>query len=93
VHNLPRFIEHWGTNSVAIRGSLVSLYTSKVAVGPWAQRYYSAPRRVWGFDQTFANGTYPPLTPRLMSFRRVEFTDLSPTEYQTERHTLWPSRF
>ncbi|MSU71533.1 MAG: hypothetical protein EXS43_04210 [Opitutus sp.] len=36
VHNLPRFLENWGTNSAAIRGSLVSLYKSKVATGPWA---------------------------------------------------------
>lgn len=91
VHNLPRFIERWGSNSVAIRGSLVSLYASNVATGPWAQRYYSAPKRVWGFDQTFANGTYPPLTPRVMSYRRIDFTDMSASEYATARHTLWPS--
>ena len=93
VHNLPRFLENWGTNSAAIRGSLVSLYKSKVATGPWAQAYYSAPKRVWGFDKTFENGTFPPLTPRVMSYRRVDFTDLNPTTYQTARHTLWPSRF
>ncbi len=93
VHNLPRFLEHWGANSAAIRGSLVSLYKSKVATGPWAQAYYSAPKRVWGFDKTFENGTFPPLTPRVMSYRRVDFTDLNATTFQAARHTLWPSRF
>jgi len=91
VHNLPRFIETWGSNAVAIRGSLVSLYNSKVAIGPWAQRYYSAPKRVWGFDKTFQNGTFPPLTPRVMSYRRVDFTDLNASTYQAARHALWPS--
>ncbi len=93
VHNLPRFLENWSGNSVAIRGSLVSLYSSKVATGPWAQRYYSAPVRRWGFDQTFANGTYPPLTPRVMSYRRIDFTDLNVATYAAARHALWPSRF
>lgn len=93
VHNLPRFIENWGSNAVAIRGSLVSLYQSNVATQPWAQRYYSAPRRLWGFAKIFENGHFPPLTPKVMSYRRVDFTDLSAADYNAARHTLWPARY
>ncbi|QYM79555.1 hypothetical protein K0B96_02760 [Horticoccus luteus] len=93
VHNLPRFIENWGSNAVAIRGSLVSLYKSNVSTQPWAQRYYSAPRRIWGFDKIFENGHFPPLTPKVMSYRRVDFTDLSAADYNAARHALWPARY
>lgn len=75
-HNLPRFLENWGSNTVAIRGSLVCMYKSKTAVGPWAQKNYSAPRRNWGFDVIFQNGHFPPLSPKVMSYRRVDFSDM-----------------
>jgi hypothetical protein len=104
VHNLPRFIENWGSNAVAIRGSLVSLYASNVATGKWAQRYYSAPKRIWGFDKTFENGTFPPLTPQVMSYKRAEFNNLSSNDsidrngttlsgYLSLRHVLWPKLY
>ena len=106
VHNLPRFLEYWNS-TVAIRGSLVSMYDSKTATGPWAQRYYSAPTRTWGFDVIFQNGHFPPLTPKVMSYRRVEFTDLSLGDqvlvlqgvsvpvpgYNSWKHQLWPTRY
>ena len=103
VHNLPRFLENWGSNTVAIRGSLVCMYQSKIATGSWAQRYYSAPKRNWGFDVIFQNGHFPPLSPKVMSYRRVDFSDLSLNDtvrggvtvkgYDTLRHQLWPSSF
>ena len=102
-HNLPRFLEDWGSKTVAIRGSLVSLYRSKIATGPWAIRYYGAPTRNWGFDVIFQNGHFPPLTPKVMSYRRVDFSDLSYNDmvrgtvtirgYQWWRHYMWPGSF
>ena len=102
-HNLPRFLENWGSNTVAIRGSLVSMYRSKIATGPWSTAYYSPPVRNWGFDVIFQNGHFPPLTPKVMSYRRVDFSDLSLNDttrggntikgYNTLRHELWPSSF
>ena len=90
-HNLPRFLENWSGDTVAIRGSLVSMYKSKTATGTFSTRYYGAPTRNWGFDQIFQNGSYPPLTPKVMSYRRVDFSDMSASDYTTTRHTLWPS--
>ena len=74
VHNMPRFLENWGTNTVAIRGSLVNMYKNRIATGPWSSSYYSPPVRQWGFDQIFANGNFPPICPQVISFRRVDFT-------------------
>jgi hypothetical protein len=91
-HNLPRFLENWGSSrTVAIRGSLCCLYPSKVATQPWAIRYYGAPSRSWGFDSIFANGNFPPLTPKVVSYRRVAFRDISATAYAAAKHQMWPS--
>ncbi len=93
VHNLPRFIENWGSKYVTIRGSLVSLYLSNVATAPWGSGYYGPPNRNWGFDKIFQNGNFPPLTPKVMSYRRTQFGSLSATGYATAKHTLWPSLY
>jgi hypothetical protein len=90
-HNLPRFLENWGGRTVTIRGSLVSMFRSKTATGTFNGTYYGAPTRNWGFDKIFQNGHFPPLTPKVMSYRRVDFADMSAADYATTRHTLWPS--
>ncbi len=93
-HNLPRFLEDWTPGSsnytVAIRGSMVSLFSSRIATQPWATSYYGAPTRAWGFDDIFKNGNFPPFSPKVVSFRRVDFTDLSAAQYATRKAALWP---
>jgi hypothetical protein len=89
-HNLPRFLESWG-GTVAIRGSLVAMYKSKIATGTFSTRYYGAPTRNWGFGIIFQNGHFPPLTPKVMSYRRVEYSHMSASQYTTARTALWPS--
>ena len=91
-HNLPRFLENWGY-PVAIRGSLTCLYSSKVATQPWSTAYYGAPARQWGFDNQFKNGHYPPLVPKVMSYRRVLFTDMSAADYATAKHNMYPTEY
>jgi hypothetical protein len=85
-HNLPRFVENWTTGSriTWIRGSLVCLFESRVATAPWKIDYYSAPTRNWGFSTLFLNGTYPPGTPKVISYRRADYTDLTAAEYAAE---------
>jgi hypothetical protein len=82
-HNLVRFLENWssGSRAVYIRGSLVSLFESRVAMEPWRIDYYSAPIRNWGFSDLLMNGRYPPGTPRVISYRRTDYGDLTKTEY------------
>lgn len=90
-HNFPRFLENnsSGTQRVmAIRGSLVAMYESTVSIEPWSLRVYDAPVRLWGFNDLFANGQFPPLTPKVMSYRRVDFTDITKAQYDAQK-TAW----
>jgi hypothetical protein len=91
-HNLPRFLENWTTPgyTLAIRGSMVALFNSRIAAQPWAQACYSAPTRKWGFDALLQNGVYPPFTPKVMSYRRTNFTELTAAQYATQKAGLWP---
>ncbi len=85
-HNLPRFLENWSNKSTFIRGSLVALFESRVFTEPHGgSNYYSPPVRNWGFNSMFREGRYPPGTPRVMSYRRVDFTDLTAAEYETAK--------
>jgi hypothetical protein len=86
-HNFPRFLENWGGKSVFIRGSLVALFESRVATEPWSTDYYSPPSRNWGFNDLFAQGRYPPGTPRVMSYRRVNFEHLGATDYTAAKES------
>lgn len=89
VHNMPRFLENWSGKTVAIRGSLVSMYNTRIANGAWDGSYYSPPTRQWGFDQLFANGTFPPCIPTVISYRRVDFTYVqNAAAYATELSAL-----
>ncbi len=80
-HNLPRFLENWGGKNLYIRGSLVALYESQADLSTWSCDYYSPPNRTWGFNSLFAAGTYPPGTPLLRTYRRIDFRTLSKAEY------------
>jgi hypothetical protein len=82
-HNLPRFLENWDKKKTFIRGSLVALFENRVFTEPHGSGYYSPPTRNWGFNSMFREGRYPPGTPRVMSYRRVDFTDMTAAEYDT----------
>jgi hypothetical protein len=93
-HNLPRFLEDWSPSTsqytVAIRGSMVSLFGSRIATQPWKLTYYAAPTREWGFNVLFQNGNFPPYSPKVVSFRRVDFTDLTAAQYAARKAAMWP---
>ncbi len=84
-HNIVRFLEDWGSHPTWFRGSLVSLFESRVFTEPHGNGYYSPPVRNWGFNQLFANGVYPPGTPRVLSYARVNFVDMTAAEYKAAR--------
>ncbi len=89
-NNYPRFLEDFGTLSnpaktVAIRGSIVAMFESRAATEPWLWRTFNAPQRLWGFHELFRNGRFPPLTPRTMSYRRVDFNDISKATYDAQK--------
>ncbi len=64
------------------------MYESRVATEPWIWRTFNAPARLWGFHELFRNGRFPPLTPRTMSYRRVDFNDISKATYDAQK-TAW----
>ena len=43
-----------------------------------------------GFDSLFKNGTFPPFSPKVMSYRRVDFTELTAAQYAAKKAALWP---
>ncbi len=86
-NNYPRFNEDFYTTNpqktVCIRGSIVAMYESRAAREPWNWRTFNAPVRLWGFHSLFAAGRFPPLTPRVMSYRRVDFNDIPKATYDS----------
>jgi hypothetical protein len=91
-NNYPRFVEEWandpqslglGQRTVAIRGSIVAMYESRAATEPWNWRVMNAPVRLWGFNNLFATGHFPPLTPIVMDYRRVDFNDITQSQYNS----------
>ena len=82
VENFPRFLEDWRT-ALRYRGSMVALFESEVAKGTWKYggNRYTAPSRNWGFNSLYAQGFYPPGTPNTRTFRRVNYRNLTESEY------------
>lgn len=87
-HNFPRFLEKWSGDTLRYRGSLVALFESEIADNPWSTSYYSPPRRDWGFYSEFGNGNYPPGTPNVRSYRKIDFRYLTTGEYNTKLASL-----
>ncbi len=83
VENYPRFHEDWGSRTLRYRGSIVALFTSTHATGRWGSaNVYGAPIRRWGFHDFLRDGKYPPFTPSLRTFRRIDFRDITRAEYE-----------
>lgn len=82
VENYPRFHENWSGDSLRYRGSIVALFESEVATGTWTRAKYGAPRREWGFNSLFGSQRrYPPGTPIIRTFRRLDYRDISSAEW------------
>lgn len=89
VHNFPRLLEIWGTSGLWIRGSMVAMYESRVAMEPWTLRVYSAPGRFWGLHENLRSPDHDvPLEPVLLGARRLGFKEINATEYQTMKDQI-----
>ena len=85
LENFPRFLENWGSSrTFRYTGSLVSLFTSRHAVGIWGNTtdangnsqgaYYTPPNRQWSFDIRFRDPRMlPPGTPRVGTVIQTAF--------------------
>jgi hypothetical protein len=70
--NFLRLLEDWGStvsnqggqSILTYNGSIVVMFYSQYATNYWGNNnYYTVPKRNWSFDENFANGLLPPLTP------------------------------
>ncbi len=76
MHNFPRFLEHWGSRRWNFVGSLIPLYRSTQALGPYnsSSTIYSPPIRNWAFDTTFRSpDRLPPGTPQFQYIQSTAF--------------------
>ncbi len=87
-HNFPRFLENWSNKRFRYRGSLVALFESEIQNQKWSTAYYSPPKREWGFYQEFAYGNYPPGTPNVRDYKKMDFRFLTKGEYENKLKAL-----
>lgn len=76
MHNFPRFLEGWGDNRWNFVGSLIPLFHSTQAVGPYNadSSIYSPPTRNWAFDVSFRDpNKLPPGTPQFQYIEPTAF--------------------
>lgn len=90
VENFPRLLEGWSSGTtLRIRGSMVAMFESRVATGKWNGGYYTVPTRDWGFSSIFASGAYPPGSPNIRSYRRINYRVINAAEYDSELKSSW----
>lgn len=87
-HNFPRFLERWTGDTFYLRGSMVCLYECEVDFSKWSTSYYSPPNRGYGFNNLFKDGTYPPGTPLLRTYRRDNYQKMNAAEFASETSGL-----
>ena len=69
IENFPRFLEDWSGHKFTYNGSMVVMFPSQLATGPWKgtgtlYNIYNPPTRNWNFDLNFNDPTkLPPLAP------------------------------
>jgi len=79
VHNFLRFLEDWGGQTLNYRGSIVSLFYNRQAIGTYkcCTTVYSPPTRAYAFDTEFLQpNLLPPRTPMFRDVNTTGFTQL-----------------
>jgi hypothetical protein len=79
VHNFLRYIESWGGETLNYRGSLVSMFYNRQAVGVYkcCTTVYSPPTRAYNFDTEFLDpAKLPPRTPMFRDINTTGFTQI-----------------
>jgi len=89
VHNYPRLLEHWNGTGLYIRGSMVAMFESRVAMEPWSIRVYSGAGRFWGLHESLRSVNHDlPLEPMLINARRLGFREMTAAEYASMKATI-----
>lgn len=81
VHNFLRYIENWGGQTLNYRGSIISMFYNRQAVGIFkcCTTVYSPPTRGYNFDVEFLTPSLLP--PRTPMFREINTTGFSQLVY------------
>ncbi|HVT71513.1 MAG TPA: hypothetical protein VHD61_00125 [Lacunisphaera sp.] len=89
-NNFPRLLDNWNGQALWIRGSMVALFESRVAMEPFTNsRCYNAPGRFWGLHHGFSTQNHDvPLEPIVLSATRVGFRELTASEYTSMKSTI-----
>lgn len=88
-HNFPRMLESWNGQGLYIRGSMVALFESRVAMEPWNLRVYTAPNRHWGLHEGLRNAAHDvPLEPIVLNARRMAYREITASDYTTLKATI-----
>lgn len=95
-HNFPRLLEDWhnqygssASSTLSIRGSMVALFESRVAMEPFNLRVYLAPIRLWGLHDGFAQVKHDvPLEPVVINSRRMRYKEMTSAEYASLKTTI-----
>ena len=86
VHNYPRLLENWNGAGLYIRGSMVAMFESRVAMEPWSIRVYTGAGRYWGLHESLRDEDHDlPLEPMLLNARRMRFREITAAEYATKK--------
>jgi hypothetical protein len=79
VHNFMKMLEDWGGQTLRYRGSMVSLYYSRQAIGIYRAdaNIYGAPTRAFNFDTDFLTpALLPPGTPMFRDINTLKFRQI-----------------
>ncbi|MGE0812445.1 MAG: hypothetical protein AB7O28_01795 [Vicinamibacterales bacterium] len=79
VHNFMRMLEDWGGRTLRYRGSMVSLFFSRQAIGIYRAdaNTYGAPTRGYNFDSDFLTpALLPPGTPMFRDVNTLKFRQI-----------------
>jgi hypothetical protein len=79
VHNFMKMLENWGGRNLRYRGSMVSLYYSRQAIGIYRAdaNIYGAPTRGYSFDIDFLTpALLPPGTPMFRDINTLKFRQI-----------------
>ena len=79
VHNFMKMLENWGGRNLRYRGSMVSLYYSRQAIGIYRAdgNIYSPPTRGYNFDSDFLSPPLlPPGTPMFRDINTLKFRQI-----------------
>jgi len=82
VENFIRLLEDWSGHALTFNGSVVVLYESQIARGPWGGiDVYSPPVRRFSFDWNFKDpNRLPPGRPELRAVIRSQWAAIRPNE-------------